>query len=85
MTRDEIATRILSFIETEFPNPGMALTVDTNLLEDWFVDSLGIVQAVLFVEQSFGVRVSRADINGENFHSIATLTDFVAGRLALSG
>jgi methoxymalonate biosynthesis acyl carrier protein len=85
MTHEEIAEKIKAFIETEFPNPGMALAIDTNLLEDWFVDSLGIVQAVMFVEESFGVHVSRADINGTNFHSVETLTEFVASRLAATG
>lgn len=82
MTREEIAESTRVFIETEFPSPGMALTIDTDLLKDWFVDSLGIIQAVLFVEKTFGVRVARSDINGTNFRSVATLADFVANRLA---
>jgi acyl carrier protein len=81
MTREQIAASIMTFIGTEFPNPGTALRADTNLLQNWFVDSLGIIETILFLEKSFDVRVSRADINGTNFHSIATLTDFVASRL----
>jgi hypothetical protein len=36
----------------------------------------------MFLESAFGVKISRADINGVTFGSVAALTDFVAGRLA---
>ena len=81
MDRHEISVKLKSFIETEFPNQGMELGESTNLLEEWFVDSLGIIETAFFMESTFGIKVSRADVNGANFESIATLTAFVAGRM----
>lgn len=81
MTRTEIAGQLKSFLETEFYNQGVPLTETTDLLEAWFVDSIGIVETVLFIETNFGISVSRADINGANFKSIATLSEFVERRL----
>lgn len=46
MTRPEIAAEIKEYLETEFPVQGLDLTETTNLLEEWFVDSLGIVETV---------------------------------------
>lgn len=85
MTREEIAAAITAFIGTEFPSPEGDLTVHTVLLEEWFVDSMGVIETVLFLERAFGLEIARADINGDNFHSIATLTEFVANRLGLTG
>jgi acyl carrier protein len=82
MERHDIATKLRSFIETEFPIQGIELTDDTDLLEDWFVDSLGIVETVMFIEVTFGARIARKDINAANFRSIATLTDFLVQHLA---
>lgn len=79
--RDRIADRLKTFLETDFPNDGVELTPTTDLLEEWFVDSLGITETVLFLEESFGVEVTRADINGANFKDIASLSTFVADRL----
>ena len=82
MQQSELAMRLLGYLSEEFPNPGVDLTDTTDLLGEWFIDSLALVQTVMFIEAEFEVTVTRADINGENFHSVATLAAFVAGRLA---
>ncbi|MEE3332352.1 MAG: acyl carrier protein [Myxococcota bacterium] len=82
MDPTEITQRIQQYLEEEFPNEAVRLEVSTDLLEEWFIDSLGITETVLFLESSFGVELTRADINGENFKSIETLTGLVARRLA---
>lgn len=81
MNKNQIATRLTEFLQQEFPNPGMDLTESTDLLVEWFVDSLGIIETVLFIEQTFGVDIQRADINGTNFRNVATLSGFIADRL----
>ena len=81
MDQQSIATKLTEFLEWRFPNDGVELAPDTHLLEDWFVDSLGIVETVIFIEDEFGVTVSRADINGEIFRDVASLSAFVASRL----
>ena len=82
MDPTEIMQRIQQYLEEEFPNEAVRLEVSTDLLEEWFIDSLGITETVLFLESSFGIELTRADINGENFKSIETLTGLVARRLA---
>ena len=82
MDPTEITQRIQQYLEEEFPNEAVRLEVSTDLLEEWFIDSLGITETVLFLESSFGVELTRADINGENFKSIETLPGLVARRLA---
>ena len=82
MDQSEIADRIRRFLEEEFPNEGVELNADTDLLSEWFIDSLGITETVIFLESSFGIDLSRADINGTNFKSIGSLTAFVARRAA---
>ena len=81
MDKNDIATRVMRFLEEEFPNQGMELTESTDLLGEWFIDSLGIIETVLFLEQTFGVDIRRADITGDNFRNVATLSGFVAARL----
>jgi len=82
MDENQIQQRIQCFLESEFPNEGVSLALDTNLLEEWFIDSLGITETVLFLEASFGIQLSRADINGENFQDIESLSALVARRSA---
>ena len=82
MNRNEIVENLKSFLQQEFPNQGVDLTESTDLLGEWFVDSLGIIETVLYLEKNFGVDVKRADINGDNFRNLANLSDFVFERLS---
>ena len=77
MNRKQISNRLRDFLRKEFPNDGVELTDSTDLLGEYFVDSLGIVSTVLFLENSFQIEVARADINGTNFKNIDTLSEFV--------
>lgn len=81
MQSAEIKSQLKNFFEKEFPDSGVALTDDTDLLDDWFVDSFGIVNTTLFLEETFNIDVSRADINAENFRSIETLAQYVTHQL----
>ncbi len=82
MQKSEIAARIKRFLEEEFPNDAVDLNDQADLLEEWFIDSLGITETVLFLESSFGIDLSRADINGTNFKNIESLSELVARRSA---
>ena len=80
MENADIAAQLRAFLKTEFPNPGIELSDSIDLLDQWFIDSLGIVLTILFIESTFGVAVSRADINAQNFRNITTLSEFVVER-----
>ena len=81
MTRSEIAEQLKAYLETLSYDRHVELTESTDLLDDWFVDSIGIVDTVLFMETHFGIDIKRSDINRSNFQSIATLSEFVEARL----
>lgn len=81
MNKTEIISDLKAFLQQEFPNQGVDLTESTDLLGEWFVDSLGIIETVLYLEKNFGIDVKRADINGDNFRDLSTLSEFVVNRL----
>ena len=84
MQREEIASRLMYFLQEEFPNQGQELTESTDLLEEWFVDSVGIIETALFLERTFNLDIRRADINGTNFRNVAALSNFVENRMQRS-
>lgn len=58
------------------------LTEDTELLKSGLVNSLFALEVVVFVEQTFGVKLKRGDITPANFDSaahIAALVDRLKG------
>ncbi|MDC0723738.1 acyl carrier protein [Nannocystis bainbridge] len=81
MTEAEIAATIHAYYTASYPHLGRALEYDTDLLNEWFVDSLGIVQTVQFLEDTFGIDVARADVQVDNFHSVRALAAYVRRKL----
>jgi acyl carrier protein len=81
MQRSEISKRILAFLREKHSREGLALTEETDLLKEWFLDSLAVVETVVFLEQDFGLSLNSADISAATFQNVKTLTDFVAERL----
>jgi len=73
-----IADELRRFLLERFPAARQSgLAADTPLLESGIVDSLGILEIVTFVTETFGVAVSDDDLNPENFASIGQLASFV--------
>lgn len=50
---------------------------DASFLEEGIVDSTGVLELVMFVEESFGVSVDDEEILPENFDSVAQLAAYV--------
>ena len=51
-------------------------------MEEGIIDSLGILELVMFVEQEFGVKVADEDVTPENFDSVNKLVNYVQRKLA---
>jgi len=82
METKEIAGKIREFLEAEFGGQGIDLTDTTLLLEDYLIDSFGVIETVMFLETTFGIEIARADIDGVNFKNLRSLSRFVSSRLA---
>ena len=77
-SRDKIREYILKsflFSEEVFP-----YTDDDSLFENRIIDSLGILELVTYIEETFNLAVSDEDIVPENFDSINKLANYVSRR-----
>ena len=69
---------IRRFITTNFyvADPAQ-LGDDESLLDSGVIDSTGVLELLVFLEQEFGIRVEDKDILPQNLDSIARLEAFV--------
>lgn len=65
-----------------FSNNGFNLDDDESFLEAGIVDSLGVVELVSFVEETYDIEVPDDDIVPENFDSVNNLTNYISLRTA---
>src|SRR5262245_58351810 len=54
-------------------------SVDADLVETGALDSLTLVELLLSLEHEFGVQVSLDELEIDNFRSISSIAQFVAG------
>ena len=82
-SRTAIIDALRSFVLEHFPAARrIDLPADAPLLDSGIVDSLGILELVNFVTETFEITVSDEDLQPENFHSIDRLASFVERRRA---
>lgn len=68
-------TRNILFSDGEYPYAD-----DASFLETGVVDSLGVMELVMFVEEQFGIDVEDREVVPANFNSVSRLSAFVRGK-----
>jgi acyl carrier protein len=58
------------------------LSDDDPLLARGIIDSMGVMELIVFLEEEFGVAVGDADITEENLGSLAAIARYVASKQA---
>lgn len=79
---NDIGTRLLEFILQSFP---AARTKKIGQSDPLFtlgvLDSMGILEVLMFVQKEFGIAVDTSDLVLENFGSVQCMAGYVAKRL----
>lgn len=79
----ELQGKLLTFVTDTFLFGQRGdLDAETMLLEKGIVDSTGVLELVVFIEESCGFKVADADLVPENFGSVARLSKYVERRTA---
>lgn len=53
------------------------ITPDDDLFSSGVLDSLGVLQLVLFIEEQFGIEVPDEDVVFENFQSVSAIAGYL--------
>ncbi len=73
--RQHIARNLL------FSDNGFKYSDDASFLEEGIVDSLGIMDLVGFIEETFQLAVADEDLTPDNFDSVNKLATYIQHRL----
>jgi acyl carrier protein len=66
-----------------FGDNGYRLEDDTSFLDEGIVDSTGVVELVMLVEERFGIAVDDDEIVPDNFDSVNNLVAYVSRKSPL--
>lgn len=75
----DVTAKVRGYIIDNFlyTRPDFALGEDDSLLGSGIVDSMGVMEVIMFLEESFGVTVNDADITEENLGTVRAITSYV--------
>ncbi len=79
MNNENTTSKIKAFLAQQFPRT-KNIGNDDHLLKSGFIDSLGILEIVSFVEKEFGIVIADEELLPENFGSIHSLANFVQAK-----
>ena len=79
---DQFGQKISSYIAENilFSRNGYPHPDDASFLENGIVDSMNILELVMFVEENFGISVEDSDIIPDNFDSVAKMAKYIEGK-----
>jgi acyl carrier protein len=63
-----------------FTNDESALEDSASFLEEGIIDSTGVLELVMFVEETFGIAIDDQEIIPENFDSVLGLVQYVESK-----
>jgi acyl carrier protein len=77
-----IEQKISSYISQNilFSRNGYPYPLDASFLENGIVDSMNILELVMFVEENFKVPVEDRDIVPENFDSVTCIAQYIRSK-----
>jgi acyl carrier protein len=84
MTEAEIIASLRRFIDDNFlyMKPGFVLGDDDSLMKKGVVDSMGVMEVLGFLEDTFGVTPEDHEVTEANLGSLAAIARFVKARQA---
>ena len=82
MEKDLICQKVEHFIMEQFVfDQDQGIDKDESLLESGTVDSTGMLEVVLFLEENFKIKVKDDEMVPDNLDSVNRITGYIAGKL----
>ena len=75
----EVREQIRNYIAETFlfSDDGFNMSDDVSFLDEGIIDSMGVLELIMFTEETFTVSVEDDEIKPENFDSVNKLYDYI--------
>lgn len=83
-TEEQVRAQVRAFIEQEFlyMRPGVVITDEDSLMKKGVLDSMGVLEVMQFLTDTFGVTPADDEITEANLGSLQAIAAFVKRRAA---
>lgn len=77
VNKDNIKERVTGYILQTVHVEADKIKDDSLIFREGFIDSMGFIVLITFLEEEFKIKTNDSDLLEENFESINAITDFV--------
>ncbi len=63
---------------------GARLEKDTSFLNEGIIDSTGILELIMFLEEEFDIKIEDQDLTPENLDSLSNISAFIQSKVRIS-
>jgi acyl carrier protein len=83
MTQAEIRDKVWAYILENFlyMRPNLQVDPDDSLLRKGVFDSLGVMEVIGFIEETFGIAVEAEEVTEAHFDTLNSIARYVAAKL----
>lgn len=83
MTPAEVRERVWAYLVENFlyMRPTLEVDPDDSLLRAGVIDSLGVMEVIGFLEESFGITVADDEVTEVHFGTLNAIARYVTGKL----
>jgi len=74
--------QVLDFVNARLARNGPVRDTSLDLMSARIIDSMAMLELVVWIEQTFGVRVQNDDLSAANFRSVDTMAAYIRRSLA---
>ncbi len=82
MSMNEIKEGVFQYVYDNTFSSKESITEDVLIFKEGFLDSMGLVMLITYLEDTFKIAINDSDMVEENFESIKAITEFVARKSA---
>ena len=83
----EVVSKVKAFIQENFlyMRPNFQVGTEDRLLEQGIIDSMGVLDLLNYLEETFGVRVADDELTEDNLGTLSSIARFVNAKRAAVG
>jgi acyl carrier protein len=82
LERQQILQKVLAFLSQKHASDETSFDASTRLSETGLIDSFAVLEVVMFLEEDFGLTLSRADL--QYIETPETITTLILNKQAVS-
>lgn len=77
LPKNEIQVVLLDFLCRQFYVDLEDIILDKSLIDTGIIDSMGLIEISSFIKKTFGITVTKEQMNRQNFGSVLKIVDFI--------